>query len=494
MLKKFTLAVLILCLAFSSSVAFAAESTSKTNIKSFSTNSLVKNDGSLWLWGGSQSVPTQLINITNADSQVGDFIMLKDGMVRFLSLSYTAFSSNPSLVPVTGISHVKDYSVSYSSEQATFIAIDQDGKLYIATSPRDISEISFSIVSDIDHVTAISEYYESDDQYTRSELALILLKEDGTVWKESMFSDTIQQIQGLEKIVHIQGNYALKDDGTVWTWSDKIQSVTKASQVSGLSQIKKLIPERYGFLAIDKQGILWFNGSTVTGSSDGTAYHEQTKPIKLTSISNVQDAAIVERSLLVLTNDQKLYATSVELEAMPASPKFDLLASNIQEMKADYRHVIMQKTDGTLWGWGVNKAAQLGYGDYEFSHNTPVPVQQAIAVQLNGETLALSNGVVTRDNQSYVPLRSIFEKLGAEITWDNNTKLATITRKVGDQVSVQIKINTKNETIELNNKQVSNKPFSINGTAYLPLRFISESLGAKVDWNQKAEIISITMQ
>ncbi len=34
----------------------------------------------------------------------------------------------------------------------------------------------------------------------------------------------------------------------------------------------------------------------------------------------------------------------------------------------------------------------------------------------------------------------------------------------------------------------------VNGTSYLPLRFVSESLGAKVDWLQKEYKISITMK
>jgi hypothetical protein len=40
---------------------------------------------------------------------------------------------------------------------------------------------------------------------------------------------------------------------------------------------------------------------------------------------------------------------------------------------------------------------------------------------------------------------------------------------------------------------VQNPPFSSAGTTYLPLRFISETLGAKVEWNQKEEKIEITM-
>lgn len=494
MFKKVTIAIFILCLTIGSPAVFASDSTSTTNIKSFTTNSLIKNDGSLWVWGGNKSVPTQYVDVTNVDKQVGEFIMLQDQSVLFLPESNFIYSSSAKAVPVTGINHVTAYAIEYDTG-ITIIAADQAGMVYKANTTRDAAEISFSKITDIEDVTAITDYFEADDVAPRrSGLAVILLKGDGTVWKMSKFSDTIQQIQGLDKVVQIQDQYALKDDGTVWTWQDTIQSETKAVQVNGIGDIKRLLPARYGFLAIDQQDQLWFNGSTITGYSDMTQYHLQTKPIQFTHISNVRDAAVVERSLLVLTNDQELHSTSIEMEAMPDSANFVFLASQIKEMKAASRHALVQRTNGTLWGWGVNKNADIGNGDYEFIHSSLVPVQQAIAVQLNGETIVLTNGVVTHDNQSYVPLRSIFEKLGAVVTWDNNTKLATITRQEGDQVTVQIKINTKEETIELNNRQVSNKPFSINGTSYLPLRFISESLGAKVDWNQQAEIISITIQ
>ncbi|WP_290370432.1 copper amine oxidase N-terminal domain-containing protein [Paenibacillus plantiphilus] len=48
----------------------------------------------------------------------------------------------------------------------------------------------------------------------------------------------------------------------------------------------------------------------------------------------------------------------------------------------------------------------------------------------------------------------------------------------------------------MNNKpsKMPSKPFTVNGTAYLPLRFISETLGAAVDWRQKEHKIVIQMQ
>ncbi|MBB6730537.1 hypothetical protein [Cohnella zeiphila] len=54
------------------------------------------------------------------------------------------------------------------------------------------------------------------------------------------------------------------------------------------------------------------------------------------------------------------------------------------------------------------KNAELGSGDYDFDHVTPVPVQAPIEVVLNGESMPLNNGVIARSGQAFLPLRSIF--------------------------------------------------------------------------------------
>ncbi len=224
--------------------------------------------------------------------------------------------------------------------------------------------------------------------------------------------------------------------------------------------------------------------------------NKQPAPIRLTGIDNVKEAFVSNRSLFALTESGKVYETSIELENLPANAEFKLIATDVSSLKPASKHLLMQKTDGTLWGWGLNKNANLGVGDYEFEYLTPVQVQPPVEVVLNGESIALANGVITRNGQAFVPLRSVFEKLGAKISWDETNKIATLERAATEQTSsVTVQLNLKDGTAALNGSPVKlqNDPFGTSGTSYLPLRFISESLGAKVDWLQKEGKIRITM-
>ncbi len=58
-----------------------------------------------------------------------------------------------------------------------------------------------------------------------------------------------------------------------------------------------------------------------------------------------------------------------------------------------------------------------------------------------------------------------------------------------------IQVHYKNIKVFVNNvlKTPSQEPFLLNGTTYVPLRFISEALGADVDWNGATSTISINL-
>jgi hypothetical protein len=93
------------------------------------------------------------------------------------------------------------------------------------------------------------------------------------------------------------------------------------------------------------------------------------------------------------------------------------------------------------------------------------------------------------DGRVLVPLRDIFEALGAKISWDNTTK--TVTAKK-DNVLITYKIgsltgNRNNEIIQI---PVPGK--LVDGTTLIPLRFVGEALGAIVGWDEHSQTVLIS--
>lgn len=117
-------------------------------------------------------------------------------------------------------------------------------------------------------------------------------------------------------------------------------------------------------------------------------------------------------------------------------------------------------------------------------------VVSAGAVDLYVDTVKLEpdSPPVIVDGRTLVPVRAIFEALGAEVEWDADTRTATGTR--GDTtVSVQI----DNTTAYVNGEsRVLDVPARlINNRTMVPARFISESFGCQVFWDQATQTVRV---
>lgn len=113
---------------------------------------------------------------------------------------------------------------------------------------------------------------------------------------------------------------------------------------------------------------------------------------------------------------------------------------------------------------------------------------QAAQVSLNGQPLATSVSPVTRDGRTLVPMRDIFQALGASVQWNALTQ-GIVANKGNTNISLQI----GNRSAVVNGQKVMLEQPAIlyNGNTMVPLRFVSEAMGAKVGWNNATEIASI---
>jgi uncharacterized protein YdcH (DUF465 family) len=112
----------------------------------------------------------------------------------------------------------------------------------------------------------------------------------------------------------------------------------------------------------------------------------------------------------------------------------------------------------------------------------------SIKVAIDGNFLTLDVPPSIISGRTMVPLRVIFEGLGASVTWDDKTK-TVIGKKQGK--TVKLTINNKNAYVDGKLIKIDVPPKVINGRTLVPTRFIAESLGTDVYWETKARIVSI---
>ncbi|MFZ5987452.1 MAG: DUF5050 domain-containing protein [Bacillota bacterium] len=113
-----------------------------------------------------------------------------------------------------------------------------------------------------------------------------------------------------------------------------------------------------------------------------------------------------------------------------------------------------------------------------------------VHVSVRGELLTLETSPLIESGRTLVPMRDIFESLDAFIEWDGSTKTVTATK--GETV---IKLRIGDKTAYLNGQAIQlDVPAKIkNNRTLVPIRFISESLGAKVDWDDMTRTVTISV-
>lgn len=112
----------------------------------------------------------------------------------------------------------------------------------------------------------------------------------------------------------------------------------------------------------------------------------------------------------------------------------------------------------------------------------------AVKVSLLGEELNVRIPPFIENNRVLVPMRAIFDGLGATVHWDHKTKSITATK---DNRIIKLKVNSKQATINGATHVLDVTPTMRQNTTFIPARFVSEALGATVEWDGVKRIVKI---
>jgi hypothetical protein len=120
---------------------------------------------------------------------------------------------------------------------------------------------------------------------------------------------------------------------------------------------------------------------------------------------------------------------------------------------------------------------------------TAIASAQGIRVTVNDDPVMFSGTQpMTIGSRVFVPLRGVFEEMGAFVEWNPQTQTVTATR--ANNV-VKLSIGSNTAWVDGSNMMMDAPARLISGRTMVPLRFLSESLGATVNWLSPTRTVQI---
>lgn len=112
-----------------------------------------------------------------------------------------------------------------------------------------------------------------------------------------------------------------------------------------------------------------------------------------------------------------------------------------------------------------------------------------VGVFVDGAPVAFDQPPVIVNGRVLVPLRGVFERLGATVAWDPASQ--TVLAQSG-ATSVSLRIGSPQASVNGQPQMLDVPAMLIGGRTLVPLRFVSQALGAGVTWNAVSSTVQIT--
>ncbi|MGE5704247.1 MAG: Ig-like domain-containing protein, partial [Clostridia bacterium] len=380
-------------------------------------NLVLKEDGTVWAWGG------------NSSGQLGD------GTTGTQTIPVQV----KGLADVIAIAAGDNHSLALKSDGTVWTwGHNQYGKLGDGTSFNQTAPVQVKGPNGTGFLTGVIAI---DGSANHS----VALKSDGTVWAwgynyngqlgdgtitTRLYPVQVKNLTGVKAIAAGDSHtIVLKEDSTVWAWGynsynqlgdstnterhDPVQVKDPNNVTQPFSGVTSITAAGNSSFALQTNGEAWgwgYNGSGQLG--DGTTTNRsvpvQVKdPIDNTKqLKDVKKIQLSSSHVAAMKNDGTLWTwglnawgqlgigskgTNKLIPVQVVGPEGNGSFSDAAAVAAGYSHTTAVKQDGTIWTWGSNQSGQLGNGTTS-SVETLVPMQVKKVVLNN---LVLSAGTLS---------------------------------------------------------------------------------------------------
>ena len=122
-----------------------------------------------------------------------------------------------------------------------------------------------------------------------------------------------------------------------------------------------------------------------------------------------------------------------------------------------------------------------------------------IRLLINNQWVEVDVAPFIENSRTLVPVRGVMEKIGAVVEWDADNQVVSV---VSDNINIQLTIGEDVAKITKTIDGVTHEEIVkldvtakiVEGRTFVPARFIAETLGAKVDWDAKNDVVTIELE
>ncbi|OBZ16628.1 stalk domain-containing protein [Bacillus sp. FJAT-26390] len=422
----------------------------------------LQSDGTIWTWEGN-GLAKRGPKIPGAVSaEVGNIALKSDGTVW-------TWGTNESGQLGNGTTDKQKPSLNHEPAQVkglkNVIAIASGGSFHVALAKDHTAWIWGS--------TCISAMTRSDFTFKQSYCNAFEEHPD----EEKAYVPGLIKREGIVAIAASQNNISIvKEDGSVnrWGYWDNVRM--GEDTLPWATKDIVAVSEMYND----------YMGSLLLLRKDGTVgYYEPTAGKSKGGFIKISAAPFDANYNLALHQDGSIWnhednGNLIQIKGLSRIVDLEARAAN-SGLALDNR--------GTVWSWGDAKYGSASQGaapKKTLSEIKPAAVIKSFSVQLNDDYIPLKAAPIIINGTTFVPLRDVFVAMGAKVNYDSGK----ITISKG-KTTILLEENKRQTTINGITKQVAEAPRYDQGKTIVPLRFVTEALGATVKWNAASDTILI---
>lgn len=119
-----------------------------------------------------------------------------------------------------------------------------------------------------------------------------------------------------------------------------------------------------------------------------------------------------------------------------------------------------------------------------------IQVKKNVSIIIDGHKLQIQDPILNKSDHLLLPMRALYEAIGASVAWNKETLTASATR---NGKTIDLTIDAKIAKVDGLPVVMDVAPLMYKNRTYMPLRFVSENLDGVVDWDNATQSVNITL-